>query len=182
LASRQQVPTFRTRASRWPHAAFMPVAARTVGRHPPSFLPDQRLEPGFGDIPTLSTGHQRFTCVRLASAHLTGSGPAFSATLATPAIVPAQLAVVRPLILQSESEGPTLISCAARLHPSWLYITASSSRRRGAQSSAYRQKQCPRRLSSLSRSSSTILLRRGEALNRCAIVRCEARPANWRAW
>src|SRR5260370_37301829 len=73
FASRRQVPTFRTRASHWPHAVFMPVTARTVSRHPPSFIPGQQLEPGFGDIPTLSTRHQRFTYVRLASAHLTGS-------------------------------------------------------------------------------------------------------------
>jgi len=39
--------------------------------------------------------------------------PAFSATLTTPAIVPEQLAVVWTPILQSESEGPALISCAA---------------------------------------------------------------------
>ena len=48
---------------------------------------------GFGDVPTLSTRPQRFTRVRLTSAYLTGT-PAFSATLTTPAIVPAQLAVV----------------------------------------------------------------------------------------
>ena len=72
MASELQVPTFHTRASRWSHAVFMPVAARPVSRHPPSFVPDQRLEPGFGDVPTLSTLHQRFTCVRLTSAHLTG--------------------------------------------------------------------------------------------------------------
>jgi len=71
----------------------MPVAARPVGRLPPSFVPDQQLESGFGDVPTLSTRHQRFTRVRLTSAYLTGT-PAFSATLTTPAIVPAQLAVV----------------------------------------------------------------------------------------
>jgi hypothetical protein len=41
--------------------------------------------------------------------------PAFSATLTTPAIVPEQLAVIWTLILKSESEGPALISCAARL-------------------------------------------------------------------
>jgi hypothetical protein len=114
LASRQQVPTFRTGASRWSHAVFMPVAARPVGRLPPSCVPGQRREPGFGDVPTLSTRHQRFTRVRLTSAHLTGY-PAFSATLTTLAIVPRQLTVVWTLILQSESEGPTLISCAARL-------------------------------------------------------------------
>jgi len=46
--------SFRTRASHWSHAVFMPVAARPVGRLPPSFVPDQQLEPGFGDVPTLS--------------------------------------------------------------------------------------------------------------------------------
>src|SRR3954449_6100007 len=93
FASRRQVPTFRTRASHWSHAVSMPVAARPVGRLPPSSIPGQQLEPGFGDTPTLSTRHQRFTYVRLPSAHLTGC-PAFSATLTTPAIEPAQLAVV----------------------------------------------------------------------------------------
>jgi len=75
------------------HAVFMPFAARPVGRLPPSFVPDQQLEPGFGDVPTLSTRPQRFTHVRLTTAYLTGA-PAFSATLTTSAIVPAQLAVV----------------------------------------------------------------------------------------
>src|SRR5436190_8045412 len=65
LASRRQVPTFRTRASRWSHAVFMPVAARPVGRLPPSFVAGQQLEPDFGDVPTLSTHQQRFTRVRL---------------------------------------------------------------------------------------------------------------------
>src|SRR3954463_4517666 len=77
LASRRQVPTFRTRASRWSHAVFMPVAARPVGRLPPSFVAGQQLEPGFGDVPTLSTRQQRFTHVRLTSAHLTGLLPPF---------------------------------------------------------------------------------------------------------
>ena len=77
MASELQVPTFHTRASRWSHAVFMPVAARPVSRHPPSFLPDQQLEPGFGDVPTLSTLHQRFTCVRLTGAHLTGDSRLF---------------------------------------------------------------------------------------------------------
>ena len=35
----------------WVHAVFMPVAARPVGRLPPSFVPGQQLEPGFGDVP-----------------------------------------------------------------------------------------------------------------------------------
>ncbi len=135
FASRRQVPTFRTRASRWPHAVFMPATARTVGRHPPSCIPGQQLEPGFGDVPTLSTRQQRFTRVRLTSAHLTGLIPPFAATLTTSAIGPTQLAVVWTLILQSEPEGPTLISCAARLPGVDRYMTPSS-RRRGAQPSA----------------------------------------------
>jgi hypothetical protein len=53
LASERQVPTFRTRASRWSHAVFMPVAARPVGRLPPSFVPVQQLESGFGDAPEI---------------------------------------------------------------------------------------------------------------------------------
>ena len=137
LASRRQVPTFRTRASRWSHAVFMPVAARPVGRLPPSFVAGQQREPGFGDVPTLSTRQQRFTHVRLTSAHLTGLLPPFAATLTTSAIGPTQLAVVWTLILQSEPEGPTLISCAARLPGVDRYMTPSS-RRRGARSSAWR--------------------------------------------
>jgi len=58
-------------------AAFMPVTARTEDRRPPSSVPGQRLEPGFDDIPTLSTLHRRFTRVRLPDPHLT-SCPAFS--------------------------------------------------------------------------------------------------------
>src|SRR3954467_2845987 len=135
--SRRQVPTFRTRASRWSHAVFMPVAARPVGRLPPSFVAGQQREPGFGDVPTLSTRQQRFTHVRLTSAHLTGLLPPFSATLTTSAIGPTQLAVVWTLILQSEPEGPTLISCAARLPGVDRYMTPSS-RRRGAQLPAHR--------------------------------------------
>src|SRR3954468_10883994 len=123
LASRRQVPTFRTRASRWSHAVFMPVAARPVGRLPPSFVAGQQREPGFGDVPTLSTPQQRFTHVRLTSAHLTGLLPPFAATLTTSAIGPRQLAVVWTLILQSEPEGPTLISCAARLPGAALHHT-----------------------------------------------------------
>jgi hypothetical protein len=72
LGIKAQVPTFRTKAMYRSHAAFTPVAARTVDRHPPSFIPGQQLEPGFDDIPTLSTHHRRFIRVRLTSTHLTG--------------------------------------------------------------------------------------------------------------
>jgi hypothetical protein len=60
------------------HAAFMPVTTESVSRFRLGWVPGQRLEPGFGDVPTLSTPHRRFTCVRLLGPHLTGSRPAFS--------------------------------------------------------------------------------------------------------
>ena len=62
--------------------------------------------------------------------------PAFSVSLTTPAIVPEQHPVVWTPSLHSGSEGPTLISCAARLLQVSSYIATSFSRRRGAPSSA----------------------------------------------
>ena len=134
--SGRQVPTFHTRACAGLTPPLMPVAARPVGRHLPSFVPGQRLEPGFDDVPTLSTLHRRFTHVRLPNAHLTGFCPPFPSTLTTPAVVPAQLPVVWDLTLQPGPEGPSLISRATRLLQA--AITASFPHRRGAQSSAYR--------------------------------------------
>ena len=137
MASRRSVPTFHTRASRWSLAVLMPVAARTVGRHPPSFIPGQQLEPGFDDIPTLSTRHQRFTCVRLTSRHLTdllrlfrnADHPSHCAGAACGGLNPDPATRVR-------GARPHLLCSKAAL--SWLYILTSSSRRRGAPSSAYR--------------------------------------------
>jgi len=62
---------------RWTHAVFMPVITRAVSRHRSHSVPDQQLEPGFDDVPTLSTRRQRFTHVRLSSAHLTGTSRLF---------------------------------------------------------------------------------------------------------
>ena len=56
----------------------MPVTARAVSRYPPNFVPGQRREPGFDDVPTLSTLQWRFTHVCLPGSHLTRSCPAFS--------------------------------------------------------------------------------------------------------
>src|SRR4029453_5285659 len=61
----------------WAHAVFMPVTTRPVSRHRPSFIPGQTVEPGFGDVHTLSTRHQRFTCVRLSRTHLAGTSRLF---------------------------------------------------------------------------------------------------------
>src|SRR4051794_41124388 len=122
---------------RWCAGCGRDAIATRARRLPPSFVAGQQLEPGFGDVPTLSTRQQRFTHVRLTSAHLTGLLPPFATTLTTSAIEPTQLAVVWTLILQSEPEGPTLISCAARLPGVDRYMTPSS-RRRGAPLPAYR--------------------------------------------
>src|SRR5262249_53887962 len=56
----------------WAHAVFMPVTTRAVSRHLPSLVPGQTVEPGFGDVHSLSTRQQRFTRIRLPSTHLTG--------------------------------------------------------------------------------------------------------------
>ena len=136
LASRRQVPTFRTRASRWSHAVFMPVAARPVDRLPPSFVPGQQLEPGFGDVPTLSTRHQRFTRVRLTSAHLTSFPRLFRNAHYPSRCAGAACGGLDPdPAIRVRGASPHLLCSKAA--SSWpCYIRASSSRRRGAQSSA----------------------------------------------
>jgi hypothetical protein len=54
-------------------------------------------------------------------------------TLTTPVLRPTPLTVVWTPTLQSESEGPPLIVCTARLHQfDRPYIPVSSPRRRGA--------------------------------------------------
>jgi hypothetical protein len=115
----------------------MPVAARTVDRHLPSFIPGQRLEPGFDDNSTLSTRHQRFTRVRLTSRHLTdlvrlfrnAHHPSHGAGAACGGLNP------DPAIRVRGAHPHLLCSKAAQ---SWFYIVTSSSRRRGAPSSANR--------------------------------------------
>ena len=47
------------------HAAYMPDAAGPQSGHPPRADPGGRMPPGFDIVHTLSTLHQRFTCVRL---------------------------------------------------------------------------------------------------------------------
>src|ERR1019366_1258528 len=95
------------------HAAFMPVTTRAVSRHPSSFIPGPAQKPGFGDVYAFSTLHQRFTHVRLPSAHLTGMSrlfrlahhPGHWTRAASGGLVPGPA---------PRAEGPTLISYAAR--------------------------------------------------------------------
>ena len=97
-------------------AASIPVAARPVGRLPPGLVPKEGRAFWFRQhLEWLSIRHRRFTHARLPDTHLTGSHPPFPSTLTTPAVILERLVAVWTLILQSEPEGPALISCAARL-------------------------------------------------------------------
>jgi hypothetical protein len=65
------------------HAAFMPVTIWSVIRSLPDLSQANDSLLVSMDVPTLSTLHQRFTCVRLPHPHLTESCSAFSVTLTT---------------------------------------------------------------------------------------------------
>ena len=67
------------------HAAFMPDVARAAFRTAPELIPEDGRPSGFDIIFGISTRHQRFAFARLSEAYLTGSSPAFSATLTTTA-------------------------------------------------------------------------------------------------
>src|ERR1700731_2142461 len=89
----QQVPTFRTRA--W--ATFTPPPCRTPPEQSagsPRVYPGVTTAPGFDAIPTLSTRHQRFTCVRLRGPYLTRYSRAFSLNAHHHGFWPQQLKVV----------------------------------------------------------------------------------------
>ena len=68
------------------HAAFGPGAARAGLQGSARADPRATTTPGFDTVDTISAGHQRFACARLSGPHLTGSRPAFSATLTTAAL------------------------------------------------------------------------------------------------
>ena len=68
------------------HAAFGPGAARAGLQGSARADPRATTTPGFDTVDTISAGHQRFACARLSGPHLTGSSPAFSATLTTAAL------------------------------------------------------------------------------------------------
>src|SRR3954469_26003049 len=71
-------------------ATLMPDAALAVSGSPPALIPEQRLNPGFDVVPTLSTLRRWFTRVRLPDPHLTRSRRAFSLTLTTGALYPSR--------------------------------------------------------------------------------------------
>jgi len=124
------------------HAALTPGATQAISR---LLLGSSwaTTTPSFDAIPTLSTLHRtvRFRSSPWPSPD-TSCAP-FPRTLPTATLDRHDSGAVWSLLLQAGSEGPTLISCAARRFQ--LAITTSLRRRRGAQSSAYRTRvACPR--------------------------------------
>src|SRR3954469_6910604 len=71
-------------------ATLMPDATLAVSGSPPALIPEQRLNPGFDVVHTLSTLRRWFTRVRLPDPHLTRSRRAFSLTLTTGALYPSR--------------------------------------------------------------------------------------------
>jgi hypothetical protein len=68
------------------HAAFQPDAVWAGLQDSAQTLPGVTPAPGFDIVDTVSTSHQRFAFARLSGSYLTGSSPAFSATLTTIAL------------------------------------------------------------------------------------------------
>lgn len=70
----------------WVHAAFKPDAVRAGCQAPPKLRPGTTTRSGFDIDDSISARHQRFAFARLPRSYLTGSRPAFSATLTTTAL------------------------------------------------------------------------------------------------
>ena len=68
------------------HAAYQPDAVRAGLQDSAQTDPGVNTAPGSDIIDTVSTSHRRFAFARLPGPHLTGSSPAFSATLTTIAL------------------------------------------------------------------------------------------------
>ena len=123
MTSGRPVPTFHTRAC----TTVTPPSCRT----PPGpyaglaqASPGGTTTPGFDVVPTLSTSHRRFTCVRLRSAYLTGSRPAFSSTLTTRALYPRSSRGFEACTCMPASRGPP----SSRVQQGCSESTGSTSR------------------------------------------------------
>ena len=104
----------------------------------PRTCPRPTTPPGFDVVHTLSTLHRRFTCVRLLDPHLTRVNARPFPKRSPPAFCRSSFRWFGTLILQPDSEGPTLISYAARLlrsnsmpEPSSRAVVAHSHQRTG---------------------------------------------------
>jgi len=146
FTSRRQVPTFRTKA--W--GRVTPLLCRMSPRQAavsPWAGPGPTTRPGFDIVPTLSTRSQWFTTVRLSVPYLTRSCRAVSLDAHHPDSLSEQLKAVWSLPCRPAPRGrPSSLVQQAALRSPRSYITVSSPRRRGAQSSAYRiSAACPRK-------------------------------------
>jgi hypothetical protein len=86
----------------------------------PRLIPEQRFDPGFDIIPTLSTRHQRFTHVRLHEPYLIPSCETFSSTLTTMALYHSSLRWFEARSCKPAPRG--LPSSSVQLHTSQSYI------------------------------------------------------------
>ena len=138
--------SIRATGSHVPHMSLDQVhAGRRLGSKQvsPRLIPDQRLHPGFDAVPTLSTLHQRFTCVHLHDPYLIPSCGTFSLTLTTSAFDLCSLRRFEASSCKAAPRGPPSSHVQLR---TLLYTSCA----RGTPSSAYRTKRCPRFSSSRS--------------------------------
>jgi hypothetical protein len=68
------------------HAAYQPDAVWAGLQDSAQTHPRANTAPGFDIVDSISASHRRFALARLSGSYLTGSGPAFSATLTTIAL------------------------------------------------------------------------------------------------
>ena len=136
FTSRRQVPTFHTKA--W--GRVTPPLCRMSPRQAadsPWAAPGLTTRPGFDIVPTLSTRSRWFTTVRLSVPCLTRSCRAVSLDAHHPGSLPEQLKVAWSLPCRPAPRGrPSSLVQQAAVRSPCTYITVSSLRRRGAQSSA----------------------------------------------
>src|SRR6266508_1476013 len=134
LASRRQVPTFRTRAWLRVTPPLCRVSSRQAAGSPWT-APGPTTRPGFDTVLTLSTRSRWFTAVRLSEPYLTRSRRAVSGHAHHPGSLPEQLPVVWSLLCQPAPRGrpsslvqPGCIEPTALLHhgllsaPSWRTV------------------------------------------------------------
>ena len=94
------------------HAISMPGAAQTVNRLPLGLSCRPPSIRSFDAVSDISTPQQWFAYAHLLDPYLTRSSPCLSLNAHHNGSLPMQLKVVSSLLLQADSEGPTLIFCA----------------------------------------------------------------------
>ena len=103
------------------HATYQPDAVWAGLQDSAQTYPGVNTAPGSDIIDSVSTSHRWFAFARLPGPHLTGSSPAFSATLTTIALYDSSSRWFGAGLLIADAEGPTLISYTVpHLPPSLL--------------------------------------------------------------